>query len=360
MYCPYLADAMLNANDTSYFNVSGMLIYDPSIAYVDLQNPVTTVPFVDYWYGLMPFNDSFSESLHSRFKSCGYEDYINKYLVYPPAGQQPTLLPGQYDNGTTIPECNNVYYDIWDAASELNPCWDVYQVATTCPILWDVLGFPGTIGYISPGQTDVYFDRADVKKAIHAPLDVTWAECASGNVFVAPGDLSLPPSVTVLPGVIDRTKNVIIGHGSLDMILIANGTLLAIQNMTWGGKMGFQSKPVEPFYVPYHVDPSEASWAGAGVFGTAHSERGLTYVGVDLSGHMVPQYAPSASWRHLEFLLGRIDNLNDKGTFTTQPGVVQPAGPLGAGTAPQGYSTAGSGSARRAAPPAPRRRVGMN
>lgn len=60
-----------------------------------------------------------------------------------------------------------------------------------------------------------------------------------------------------------------------------------IQNMTWNGAQGFQSKPVDPFFVPYHDDPQLGSLAGAGVFGTTHTERGLTYVGVDLSGHMV-------------------------------------------------------------------------
>ena len=29
----------------------------------------------------------------------------------------------------------------------------------------------------------VYFDREDVKRAIHAPVDVSWAECSNINVF---------------------------------------------------------------------------------------------------------------------------------------------------------------------------------
>ena len=69
------------------------------------------------------------------------------------------------------------------------------------------------------------------------------------------------------------------------MILISNGTLMMIQNMTWNGAQGFQSKPTEPFYVPYHDDPSQSTLAGAGVFGTTHTERGLTWVSIDLSGH---------------------------------------------------------------------------
>lgn len=168
---------------------------------------------------------------------------------------------------------------------------------------------------------------------------MNWSECSEANVFVGGNDNSLPSSIHALPNVIDATKNVIIGHGALDYVLIANGTLLTIQNMTWGGKLGFQSPPIEPMYVPVHDDPSLSSIAGSGVMGTVHSERGLTYVGVALSGHMVPQYAPSVAYRHLEFLLGRIPSLTSTESFTTDTNVTQPSGSIGNGNAPQGYAT---------------------
>jgi len=69
------------------------------------------------------------------------------------------------------------------------------------------------------------------------------------------------------------------------MVLISNGTLLMIQNMTWDGVQGFTSKPIDLFYVPYHDDPSASTLAASGVFGTTHTERGLTWVSVDLTGH---------------------------------------------------------------------------
>lgn len=93
--------------------------------------------------------------------------------------------------------------------------------------------------------------------------------------------------------------------------------------MTWGGLQGFQSAPTNPFYVPYHHDVSDSSLAASGVFGTTITERGLTFVGVDLAGHMVPQYAPSAAFRHLEVLLGRVSSLNSTQPFTTDSGVAQ-------------------------------------
>lgn len=65
---------------------------------------------------------------------------------------------------------------------------------------------------------------------------------------------------------------------------------------------------------------SESSTSGmSGIAGKVITERGLTYVEVYASGHEVPQYAPSASFRQLEFLLGRVDSLTDDTAFTTDP-----------------------------------------
>lgn len=330
---------MLDAKDKEYFDVKGLMIYDPVLAEGNLQDDIVVVPFVDYHYNLMPFNDSFVKQIHERDEKCGYKALREKYLNYPPPGHLPSPLPG-IDPKTKkpLPGCRpgSLFGDIQSASLAINPCWDIYQVATTCPLLYDVLGFPGSFDYLPEGG-EIYFNRPDVKKAINAPLDRDWSECG-GNVFVQ-DDNSDASTYKVLPHVIDKTKNVIIGHGALDMVLIANGTLLSIQNMTFGGKLGFQRPPIEPFYVPYHEDGSLSTLAGAGVFGTTHSERGLTYVGVSLSGHMIPQYAPSAAFRQLEVLLGRVDSLSSKKPFTTDPKFPQPDGPLGRGTAPPGYNS---------------------
>jgi len=60
--------------------------------------------------------------------------------------------------------------------------------------------------------------------------------------------------------------------------------------------------------------------AGAGFQGIWHTERGLTYTTVNLAGHEIPQYTHGAAYRHLEFLLGRIENLSVEGSYTTQKG----------------------------------------
>ena len=171
-----------------------------------------------------------------------------------------------------------------------------------------------------------YFNQSDVQKAIYAP-PTNYAVCGDPTLFPH-GDKSLPSALGPLPNVIDKTKNVIIGHGLLDFLLIANGSLATIQNMTvsnllhqasslsmltvlpqFGGLQGFQKAPTpNNFYVPYHASlgqiisevlyqgniPSEEIYAntdvaGAGIYGSAHTERGLTFVQTKLAGHEIPQ-----------------------------------------------------------------------
>jgi carboxypeptidase D len=84
---------------------------------------------------------------------------------------------------------------------------------------------------------------------------------------------------SILPSVIEKSQRTIIVHGQHDFCLIAEGTRLTIQNMTWHGIQGFQIEPTARFVVPDQGD-----------LGFVHTERGLTYVEVALCGHMVPQF----------------------------------------------------------------------
>lgn len=137
-----------------------------------------------------------------------------------------------------------MYDIIYEAASIINPCFDVvskhhkltppprpstnnnpqYHIVQTCP---------------SPKPNlAVYWNRPDVKAAIHAP-NKTWHDCSPKPVFVGSqthpfgpeqeDDSSPDPIQHVLPQVIEATSRVLVGNGMWDYIIQTNGTLLSIQ-----------------------------------------------------------------------------------------------------------------------------------
>ncbi|KAK4863586.1 hypothetical protein LT330_002364 [Penicillium expansum] len=317
-YVPYISAAMLDEKDKEYFDLDGALAYDPCIGQFDtVQEELPVVPFVHANANLFSFNESFMAELDKKHKSCGYEEFIDKYLTFPPPGVQPPLL------GSTLPDECDLFTLVNNEIMHMNPCFDIYEINQMCPLLWDVLAFPTSLDYKAPGAS-VYFDRADVKKALHAPKG-TWSGCSLEPVYVdgssgpeQEGDISANPIEHVLPQVIEATNRVLIANGDLDMVILTNGTLLAIQNMTWNGNLGFQNKPNKPIdikipdlmYAKVFAENGETGIDGPqGVMGVQHYERGLMWAQSFQSGHMQPQYQPRVAFRHLEWLLRRTEEL---------------------------------------------------
>lgn len=277
---------------------------------------------MDYWSNLFDLNATFLEAIRDKADSCGYTDYYNKYLQFPPPPGPFPVLPDPFDSPNYT--CD-VFDDVYYAALEVNPCFNIYHITDTCPHLYSQLGIVNTGDYRPPGQV-VYFNRSDVQAAINAP-PTDWAQCTPTNVFGGAtdnqslSDTSLGPAQDgVLQHVIESLNNTIIGVGNLDFLLAPNGTLLALQNVTWNGQQGFQEYPGEAFYTPYHPEFNGGALAGAGVLGTYGVERGLTYYQVQLAGHELPGYTPGAAYRTIELLLGRIPDLDYESSFTTQTG----------------------------------------
>ncbi|PPR04910.1 hypothetical protein CVT24_007154 [Panaeolus cyanescens] len=284
-YIPYIANYIYQHPGALDLNLQGMWISDPSISWDVVLQQIPALNFVKKYNGVFSLNQTFMNELQVVSDKCKYTNYTSTFLTYPPNGTLP--LPGK---STFADRGCDIWDMIFNAAVTVNPAFNIYRIFDTFPILWDVLGFPGSF---PEAQTPLYFNRTDVKKAIHAPLDVNWEECSDVNVFPH-GDASLPPALTVLPSVIENNNRTVIVHGLADFILIAEGTRIAIQNMTWGGMQGFQTPIADDSFI---VD-------GVGALGTMHQERGLTYYEVELSGHMVPQFSPVASFQIMQFLMG--------------------------------------------------------
>ncbi|KAF8812659.1 alpha/beta-hydrolase [Phlegmacium glaucopus] len=285
-YIPYIANFIQQNSSALDLDLQGMWISDPSLSWDVVQEQIVALNFVKKYQNVFSFNQSFMAQLEQVSANCHYTGYTDKFLTYPPTTAV-FPLPGKStfaDHGC----------DIWDmifnAALIVNPAFNIYRIFDTFPILWDVLGFPGSF---PQAQTPLYFNRTEVKQAIHAPLGVDWEECSSIDVFPK-GDGSLPPAFTVLPSVIEKNTRTVIVHGLADFILIAEGTRIVIQNMTWNGMQGFRTPIANDSFI---VD-------GVGALGTTHTERGLTYFEVELSGHMVPQFSPVAAFQIMQYLMG--------------------------------------------------------
>ncbi|PWY93892.1 alpha/beta-hydrolase [Aspergillus sclerotioniger CBS 115572] len=295
-YIPYIASQMLDQKNETYFRVAGVQINDPYINDLTVLQDVPALATVNQHRSLFPFNDTFMAEITTQSQDCGYTSLLNDALTFPPNSTFPRV---PYNSSCAV------YSAIINASTALNPCFNRYHITESCPFPWNPVGGP----IVGLGPTN-YFNRSDVQKAINAyPTD--YFVCKKGIFPTTNGlDISPPSSLGPLPCVIEQTNNTIIAHGLLDFELLSKGSLISIQNMTWNGKQGFERQPVEPLFVPY-------GQSGGGVLGTAHTERGLTFsenltpVGYwILTWIEIPEYAPSAAYRQLKFLLGRISNMS--------------------------------------------------
>ncbi|TRM69197.1 Alpha/Beta hydrolase protein [Schizophyllum amplum] len=288
-YVPYIANYIYEHPGLN-LNLQGIWIADPSLSYGAVQQDIPALRFVQAHSNVFPFNSSFLESLQNISDACGYTTYLDDYVHYPPDGLLP-LVGVQEGSTGTAPECR-IFDQITEEIYWLNPVFNIYRVTDTFPNLWSVLGFPRDT------QQFIYFNRTDVQDAIHAPHQI-WEDCL-GPVYVGEdGDQSLPSMLSIMPNVIEKSARTVVVHGLADMILIAEGTRIAIQNMTWAGAQGFQT-PIEPESFLVQDDIMGAQ----GVYGNMHQERNLTYVEFYMSGHMTPQFVPWAAYQTIAYLTG--------------------------------------------------------
>ncbi|EGY16142.1 carboxypeptidase cpdS [Verticillium dahliae VdLs.17] len=324
-YVPYIADAFITAADDTYYKLGGVAINDPILGDSTLHQQAVIFPFIEYWQNLFYLNDSYLDALRWTHESCNYSTYLDTYGTFPPPPGPFPVLDDPYADMSGNYTCD-IFDLAYQAAIEQNPCFNIYHITDTCPFKSSQLDNANQGDYAPPGA-QIYFNRADVKKALNAP-DVDWFECTPNNVFGGgdsssqASDTSLAPAQNdVLKRVIEHTNNTIIGVGRLDFLLPPNGTLFALQNVTWNGAQGFQSYPQDQtFYVPFHPEYNTGRLSESGTVGQWGHERGVTYYEVQLAGHEIPGYSAGAGYRILELLVGRIRDLGVTDSFTTQKG----------------------------------------
>ena len=250
---------------------------------------VPSIPAAQKLNNILFLNQTFLDAVTKKAEDCGILGFYNEYInAYPPSGPFPPA--------PDVSQCD-VLDDFWNALIYINPCTNPYHIIDVCPFLPSVMGFD-TYAF----TPDIYFNRSDVQAALHVP-PTSFSECAQKPGLLY-DDHTVEPSFGPLPRVIEKLDRTVISNGGLDFAFFSDGVKLAIQNMTWNGKQGFQQKPPSQanLFVPYHPglleifmatifgDPSGVSVpfiqnAGAGLIGTTHTERGLTFVDVFPAGH---------------------------------------------------------------------------
>jgi carboxypeptidase D len=105
----------------------GAMVYDPCIGqFIHTQENVPVVPFVKENLDFFDFDSSFLSQIESLHESCGYADYLEKYLTFPTPGHQPTV------SSSNLGQCD-LFNMVYNQANTVNECFNVYEVNQTCP-----------------------------------------------------------------------------------------------------------------------------------------------------------------------------------------------------------------------------------
>jgi hypothetical protein len=244
---------------------------------------------IDYswWHGLI--DEPTRNSLHNVFEACK-EQWFH--------GKGPAL-PGPFHPFNVQDDCG-MMWGVLEAAGNPN----AYDITTWDPNV-DQITF----------TSEAFYNRIDVRKALHAPLNITWHGCADGNgrrrrrrrslqgisknaedVFAMGEDLfhrklylENDRPIDVVPYVgdlLDADIPVLVYNGDRDMTTNAVGSELLLNGMDWKGKDEW-------------LDADRGVWMvtdeKGGEGGWAKEYLALKFVVVYNSGHMVPYNQPVAA-----------------------------------------------------------------
>lgn len=288
MYVPYISDYIYKQKDT--FNLQGIAVNDPSVVDDNFGEDIPSYQFALDNQKALQLNDTFIGQLKKKAKQQGVTNYLQDNLVFPPKGG-PIVAPKGLKG--------DLWNDVYTAATDKNKCFNVYDIDDRCPLPIDPLGFAPDAQEAS--ADNFINDTPGFKEYVHAHKKTQWIECTNNPVFLGGrgrGDLSLAPSaINLLGQLADKSQRTVIQHGLRDFVLIANGTLLGIQNNTWGGLQGFQTSP---------FDNQQNLIVDGKATGSHHTERNFTFATVNKASHMIPQSQPATSYKLQQFFLGQI------------------------------------------------------
>ncbi|KNE89193.1 hypothetical protein PSTG_17349 [Puccinia striiformis f. sp. tritici PST-78] len=255
-YANYAAQKIYAQQSQLGLKLQGMILVDALIAASDFQMYAATTKFVTENNDVFKFDAAKLQKLQATDKQCGFSEYFKKYLTYPPSGHFPEIVKALDPSNPPYftPDCMNLYS----------------QVKT---------------------KTRSYPIGEHTLMLLSFHLDVHGSPTRF-EPMVFPNDDGSGLATDILPDVIQRSKKVVIMHAELDATLPVEGMRLALQNVTWAGKQGFQ----KPLTTNLIVAGKQS--------GKYQSERGLTFVQVAKSGAMIAHDQGEVALTVLDYLLG--------------------------------------------------------
>ncbi|KAI8617960.1 serine carboxypeptidase-domain-containing protein [Chytriomyces sp. MP71] len=191
-------------------------------------------------------------------------------------------------------------------------CLDYYNIRGTVPC--DKSGQY----WREEARLKAYLNSPSVRQAMHVDpwlanqnASYQWGECNDISITI-PGDAqSGPNSETFLPGLVASGVKVILYNGDQDLLVNYVSVEEVLGNLTWNGATGFQTSPQR-----WIVDDGEA--------GIEWQARGLTYIRVFGSGHMVAANKPQAGIAVLQRLLGAGATTRPSASIAMTPAYISP------------------------------------
>ncbi|KAJ3407789.1 hypothetical protein CcCBS67573_g02960 [Chytriomyces confervae] len=289
-YIPYISNRLLNAvvwSDGTPIQLKGIAMGNPQMDKSIQSDPAAAVSDFDFFNDAGFFKGANSSDIKKQAAALAEEC---RNLTMEQALQQPhncylaALLGPWYTATHTELGVGSTCFDPYHIDFQY-PCGNVFN----------------DHGYVKEGYMSDYLNTLEVQRAIHAipqtsDEKIEWSEC--NNVQLNAN--ANAPSATLLDRIISTQVNVLIYVGDRDSVCNYVGVERVLGNMTWGGAKGFNPTIASQ---PWILNASSA--------GMMRRERGLTYVRLFGSGHMVPADSPVAASALLAMLLSGSSNGGD-------------------------------------------------
>ncbi|PWN38480.1 alpha/beta-hydrolase [Meira miltonrushii] len=275
----YIANIHSKMVAAGFKTYKGGMMIDPVFSDRITQRQLPVYEFSLANRNILNFTDAELAEIKEESDKCDYSFFTDKNLHYPPKGRVPSPIPG----------CNprDVMEDI---AYNKSDTFNVYNIRKPDP---SVVDENATM------SRDIFLNSTEVQTYIHVQEPGEYVHCQS--VFLNDTDTSGPidrtPSFdhSLMAQIIESSHQFYLLHGRLDALLKANGTRLALQNLTWHGVQGF-AKPPSTVLTDLQGHPQAIA---------TDLERGFRYIELFESGHKVPQDQPSFALKALLALMGK-------------------------------------------------------